>query len=47
MGMAFDPAAEDQLRACFINGRRIGVVVPQGLKPFVFLALFGTTEVVP
>jgi hypothetical protein len=25
----------------------VGEVVPQGLKPLVMLALFGTTEVVP
>jgi hypothetical protein len=38
--MAFDSAAEDLRRACFINGRRIGVVVPQGLKPLVFFGPF-------
>jgi hypothetical protein len=34
-------------RACFINRLRIALAIPQGLKPLVFPALFGTTEVVP
>jgi hypothetical protein len=38
----FSPAG-----ARFINGSRDPVVIPQGLKPLVFKALFGTTEVVP
>jgi len=28
-------------------GTAVRWVVPQGLKPLAFLALFGTTEVVP
>ncbi len=30
-----------------MNGICIHVVIPQGLKPLPFRALFGTTEVVP
>jgi hypothetical protein len=29
-------ARPGMLRACFINGNRIPVVIPQGLKPLVF-----------
>jgi hypothetical protein len=34
-------------RACCINGRQISVAIPQGLKPRLASAPFGTTEVVP
>ena len=35
------------IRACFKNGRRAAVTAPQGLKPWVFLPLFGPTKAVP
>jgi len=31
----------------FQNGRGISAIIPQGLKPLVVFALFGTTKVVP
>jgi hypothetical protein len=34
-------------KACFKNGCRNSVAIPQGLKPLAFSALFGTTEAVP
>jgi len=36
-----------QATACFKNGLGNREVIPQGLKPLVNSALFGTTEVVP
>jgi hypothetical protein len=35
------------IRACFINSCPVLFAIPQGLKPLVFRAIFGTTEVVP
>ena len=34
-------------RAYFVDGHRIPVVILQGLKPYIYQALFGTTEFVP
>ena len=39
--LGFDAVA---MGACFKNSRRLSVAVPQGLKPFVVAALFGTAK---